>query len=267
MSKAYHQGFMHENSQQAFTSPWGLYEWLRIPFGLSAVPPVFQQFINECFSGLRDSICTPYLDYILRYGKNFDEHLENLRTVFHRLWQFGVKLKVKKFCLNQKWNIFKKLSAKQGLRMIQWTQKLSENYVNPLRLWETYENSLDFWVIIDNLLKSFTIWKCFQKKSSIKKNERRNFLKWTNIMVKGPLKHHFRVYRKTKPHQNYVVSWFYKTICCSLRCEWKRFGSIVISKNRRHFWHESGLLLKNFLIICTIQTNLQFILITILCCT
>ena len=61
MSKAYHQGFMHENSQHltAFASPWGLYKWLRIPFGLSTVPLAFQQLINECLSGLRDSICIP----------------------------------------------------------------------------------------------------------------------------------------------------------------------------------------------------------------
>ena len=35
--KAYHQGFMSPNSQPltAFITPWGLYEWVRIPFGLS----------------------------------------------------------------------------------------------------------------------------------------------------------------------------------------------------------------------------------------
>ena len=93
MSKAYHQGFMHENSQHvtSFTSPWGLYEWLRIPFGLPTAPPAFQRSINQCLSGLRDSICIAYLNDILCYGKTFDEHLENFRTAFRRLRQFRVK--------------------------------------------------------------------------------------------------------------------------------------------------------------------------------
>ena len=98
MSKAYYQGFMDKESQHftAFTTPWGLYEWLRIPFGLSSAPPAFQRFMNECLSGLRDSICIPYLDDILCYGKSFSEHLENLGTVLKRLRQFGVKLRAEK---------------------------------------------------------------------------------------------------------------------------------------------------------------------------
>ena len=40
----------------AFTTPWGWCEWLRIRFGFSNAPPDFQRFMNECLSGLRDSI-------------------------------------------------------------------------------------------------------------------------------------------------------------------------------------------------------------------
>ena len=41
--KAYHQGFLDEQSQplRAFITPWGLYHWTRIPFGLSSASAEF----------------------------------------------------------------------------------------------------------------------------------------------------------------------------------------------------------------------------------
>ena len=72
----------------------GKWEFKRCPFGLTQAPAYFQMLVNKVFEGL--TFAFGYLDDILIYSRNMEEHLQHVRTLFERMRQADLKLTKRK---------------------------------------------------------------------------------------------------------------------------------------------------------------------------
>jgi hypothetical protein len=96
---AYHQIRISEQDQKktAFICRGGLYEYIRMPFGLKNAPATFQRFMNMMLStgGLRTFVMA-YLDDLVVFSRNMDSHMDHVRQTLSVLSRHGVKLKLSK---------------------------------------------------------------------------------------------------------------------------------------------------------------------------
>jgi len=70
----------------------GLYQYQRLPFGLSCAPALFQKIIDQTISDILGVVC--YLDDIIVMEKTDQEHIVNLQKALERLKAEGFHLKM-----------------------------------------------------------------------------------------------------------------------------------------------------------------------------
>ena len=90
---------MSEKSQQytAFTvGSLGMYEFLRMPYGLCNAPATFQRLMQNCLGELNLTYALVYLDDMIVYSHMEEDHLRRLQAMFERFHEHGLKLKPSK---------------------------------------------------------------------------------------------------------------------------------------------------------------------------
>lgn len=76
----------------AFSTPYGHYEFKRMPFGLKNAPATFQRTMDNILQGLQGERCFVYLDDIVVFASSLQEHEDKLREVFERLQKHQLKI-------------------------------------------------------------------------------------------------------------------------------------------------------------------------------
>ena len=98
LAAGYHQIRVHneDRAKTAFVTPFGHYQYIRCPMGLTNSPATFQRFMEKVFSDHIFVTLLVYLDDLLLFSKSVGDHVEKLEVVFKLLKKYGLKLKPSK---------------------------------------------------------------------------------------------------------------------------------------------------------------------------
>ena len=78
----------------AFNSPFGKYEYIKVPFGLAQAPAYFQELMTGILKDFPFAIA--YLDDIIIFSKTPQEHLSHICMVFEKLRTANLSMKKSK---------------------------------------------------------------------------------------------------------------------------------------------------------------------------
>lgn len=93
----YHQFEIEEKdrSKTAFRFKGGFYEYIRVPFELKNAPAFFQRMIDLLFKEYNYKFVIIYLDDLIVFSENEDDHAKNLRQVMNMFKNSNITLESK----------------------------------------------------------------------------------------------------------------------------------------------------------------------------
>ena len=97
-SGAFHAVMLEEDDKEksAFYSPWGLFQFTCLGFGMTNGPSTYSRLVELVLQGISPEEALAFLDDALVHGKNFKEHLVNLTKTLRAYRKSGLKLSPEK---------------------------------------------------------------------------------------------------------------------------------------------------------------------------
>jgi hypothetical protein len=96
MGKLANRFRFRSQSQDIITTPMGLYQFQKMPFGLCNAPCTFQRLMDVVLRPFIGKFCSVYLDDIIIYSDTFAEHMTRLQHVFSALIDAHLHISPKK---------------------------------------------------------------------------------------------------------------------------------------------------------------------------
>ena len=102
----------------AFTTPWGTFMYVKMPFGLMNVGATFQRAMDVAFAKEIHEFLVIYLVDITVFSKTDYEHLDHLRQVFLKCRKFSISLNPKKNLFGlEEGKLLGHIISKEGIRI------------------------------------------------------------------------------------------------------------------------------------------------------
>ena len=94
LTRGYWQVPVAEEDQHktAFATPFGLFQFRVMPFGLCGAPATFQRMMDHLIEGL-ENFTAAYLDDLVIYSENWRDHLQHVESVLFKLREAGLTAK------------------------------------------------------------------------------------------------------------------------------------------------------------------------------
>ena len=164
--------------KRACRTQYGQFKYKVMPFGLANAPATFQNMINNILREYLDQGVLAYLDDILIYSKNMDEHVALVRKVLQKLKENQLAVAGHKSIFHaSEFEFLGYMVNQEGLKM-------SERTVESITTWETPRNIQDiqrflgFTNYYRRFIKNFSAL-CRPLTDSLKKTDKE--FKWTEL--------------------------------------------------------------------------------------